>query len=218
MRQLKIAAACLLGVLLLLVLRPGKEPAGEPQPQGARLSDAPSADHPTHGVPAPAQAKPLRSEFSGGELTGSTGQPWQPSTDARQGGSSSAGLVGLVETGSDGLLRVEGRVAGGVAYPWSGAIWMFGDAPMQAIDASELETLTLRFRGDGRPLMLMLLSGEPGALPSMQSLTAEAEWQTRQFELAAFAGADLRRLRAVVVAASLPEGEFRFDLDGLVLE
>lgn len=217
MRQLTLAAVCLVGALGLLLLRPDKAATSAPHaPQAVATGAAQPAGHPPLAVPS---TRPWRrSAFTGGTLLGSAGQPWQASTDARQGGSSTAALAGLEDSSSDGFLRVSGELAAGAAYPWAGAIWMLGATPMQPIDASGMDELVLRVRGDRRGLMLILLSGEPGAGPSMQPLSSENAWQTHRFALSSFTGADLRRLRAVLVAASLPEGEFRFDLDGLVLQ
>jgi hypothetical protein len=210
MRNGWIAILCLLGLAALLWIGPRRELSPDPAaPQAASAGIVKDSE--------PAVSAWL-SDFADGSLRPGQGQPWQVSTDARRGGSSSATLAGLVEPDSDGFLRVQGEVAIGAAYPWSGAIWMPGESPMAAVDASSHRTLRLRLRGDGRPLMLMLLSGDAGSLPQMRRLETSTAWQEHRLPLTDFHGADLGRLRAVVVAASLPSGPYQFDIDALDIQ
>lgn len=199
-RTLITALGCLLAIATLVALRPVPDRAPAPT-----VSAAPSEQ------PVPV----WRSAFAEADSRPSIGQPWQASTDKRQGGGSEARLLHDEDsTGSD-FLRVEGSLAPGAAYPCSGAIWMLGETPMQPVDARARGEIVLRLRGDGRRLMLMLLSGEPGSLPQMRWLQTTGDWQTERVALAQFASADLGRLRAVVLAASLPHGDFSFDLASL---
>jgi hypothetical protein len=202
-RTLITAVGCLLAVAALIAIRPVPDRAPAPT-----VSATPSE----HAVPA------WHSAFAEADSRPSIGQPWQASTDKRQGGGSEARLLHHEDSTGSGFLRVEGSVMPGAAYPWSGAIWMLGETPMQPVDARTRGEIVLRVRGDGRRLMLMLLSGEPGGLPQMRWLDTTGDWQTERLTLAGFPGAELGRLRAVVLAASLPHGDFHFDLASLSIQ
>jgi imidazolonepropionase-like amidohydrolase len=154
----------------------------------------------------------LSSAFDGGNLQASTGQTWVATTDAVMGGASTALLRVAGST-----LQVTGVIAAGAAYPWSGAALPVADTPMSATDASALNTLSFRLRGDGRELLVMLVSGEQSGVPAMQRVRTSSDWQQHSLPLASFQGADLTRLRAVSIAASLPAGEFEFELDEVEL-
>ena len=197
------ATCCAGAIAALIALRPAPDTPPAPTEMAADVRPKPSAWH---------------SGLGGADAQPTLGQPWQLSTDARQGGGSTARLVHEEDATGSGFLRVEGTVAASAAYPWSGAIWMLGKTPMQPVDARARGEILLRLRGDGRRLMLLLLSGEPGSLPQMRWLQTTGDWQTERLALAEFAGADLGRLRAVVLAASLPQGDFRFDLASLSIQ
>lgn len=139
---------------------------------------------------------------------------WQPTSDTRMGGSSSVELSVLTASGDEPRrLRSHGSVVAGTAYPWSGAIRMLGATPMAATDASALGTLTLRLRGDPRELLVMVFSGAEGnGMPAMQRVLVDRDWRTHTLKLADFPGVDAARLRAVAVTASLPAGEFAFEI------
>ncbi len=154
----------------------------------------------------------LSSRFDDGSLKTDQGRYWMATTDSVMGGASTAALTPAV-----GTLQVAGVIASGATYPWSGAALIIGDPPMSASNASNLGTLSFRLRGDGRELLVMLLSGEQMGTPSMQRIPSSSEWQTHQLPLSTFQGADLTRLRAISFAASLPSGEFAFELDDVEL-
>ena len=176
---------------------------------GAAVDRSPTPTKMTGATIAPKLAA-LTSRFEDG-LTASNDQAWMISTDSFMGGTSTASLA--VAEAEGAFIRVSGVLARGAAYPWAGAMLALDETPMSAVDASALSTLSFRLKGDGRTLSVMLLSGEPGATPSMLQIQSATSWQNYRFPLADFAGADPARLRAVVIAASLPVGDFAFELD-----
>lgn len=202
-RTLLAALGSLLAIAGLIALRPSTDTAPVRDTRPSATEQA---------------ASPWDSGIGSADARPTLGMPWQLSTDARQGGGSEAQLLREAEASGTRFLRVEGRVMPGAAYPWSGAIWMLGETPMQPVDAQARGEIELRVRGDGRRLMLMLLSGEPGGLPQMRWLDTTGDWQTVRLALAGFPGAELGRLRAVVLAASLPHGDFHFDLASLSIQ
>ncbi len=159
---------------------------------------------------------PIDSPFSGKTLQTTQGQRWAPSEDAFMGGKSTSTLT-LESDDKTSFMRATGTVASGIAYPWAGAALLPGDPPMSATNASRLTELSFRLRGDGRELLVMVLSGASSQAPAMRRITSTTDWQTHSFALADFQGADLTRLRAIAITASLPSGEFAFDLDDFEL-
>jgi imidazolonepropionase-like amidohydrolase len=157
------------------------------------------------------------SDFDDGTLASSPGLGWSATTDKIAGGSSEARIApvtgGVIAAG--GAMRVSGAVVAGAPWPWAGAMLFPGGRQFAPLDARPRRELVLQVRGDGRPLALLLFSGEPGGRPAMQSFAAGNEWQEVRVALSDFAGADLATVRAVGVTAGLPAGEFWFELDAV---
>lgn len=141
---------------------------------------------------------------------------WTPTTDALVGGGSTVQLqaVSPGASHSAGALHLHGEIASHSAWPWAGAMYHPGSAPMQAVDARALRELVFFARGDGRRYQVLLFSGESeGARPAMQGFVAASDWHQVRLPLTQFAGIDLGRLRAIAITAGAPEGEFELLVD-----
>lgn len=173
---------------------------------------------------APAEPVPggtLVSDFDGDSVDSRYGSGWQATTDAMAGGASTADFA-LVPGGamdSRGALEISGEIKAGFAYPWAGAMFLPARQPMRPVDLSQRRTLAFQVRGDGRRYTAMLISGDSmQAMPAMQGFTAGPDWQDVRLPLSGFAGADLRRVRAIAFAAMSPPGAFRFRIDQVEVE
>jgi imidazolonepropionase-like amidohydrolase len=159
------------------------------------------------------------SHFDGEAIDAAVGAGWIPTTDRMAGGRSDVALS-LAPGGADGsagALEVRGEVvaqAGG-APPWAGAFWVVGAAPMQPVDARGREALVFQLRGDGRPVRVMVFSGEDRAAPAVVTLPTGAGWAEARVVFAELPGVDLARLRGVVVVSSTEPGPFAFAIDAV---
>ena len=72
-----------------------------------------------------------------------------------------------------------------------------------------------RLRGDGRPVRVMVFSGEERTMPAIVALPTGAEWTEARVAFADLPGVDLARMRGVVVASSLEPGPFAFAIDAV---
>jgi imidazolonepropionase-like amidohydrolase len=157
------------------------------------------------------------SHFDGAEFDAAQGAGWIATTDRMAGGRSDAALE-LIAGGADGsagALQVSGEVvaATGGTPPWAGAFWVVGSAPMQPVDARGREAIVFQLRGDGRPVRVMVFSGEDRAMPVIVSLPTGADWAEARIVFADLPGVDLARLRGVVLSASTDPGRFVFAID-----
>lgn len=170
---------------------------------------------------AAAPAGALVADFEGGSIATRFGQNWALSTDAMAGGKSSATQAWVAEGagGSRGAMRVQGVVDGGLAYAWSGSLFMPGAQPFAAVDFSSRKALVFQVRGEPRTLSAMLFSGPATQrMPAVVTFTVQAAWQEVRIPLARFEGADLKQLRGLAITAGLPAGPFTFDIDDVRLE
>ncbi len=164
---------------------------------------------------APALARGAIGRFDQGAAE--TG--WMPTSDTMAGGASEARLEALAggARGSGGALAVRGKLVAGARDPWAGAFFNPGTQMMQAVDARPGAELVLWLRGDGRPVQVLLFSGAQGAAPAARTLPTTPGWVEHRLALEDFPGADLARVRAVAVTATLAPGEtsapVSFDLD-----
>lgn len=162
----------------------------------------------------------LVADFEDGGTGVRFGHGWQLTTDAIVGGTSIAdqAWTGGGAAGSHGALRVHGEIRPGFAFPWAGTMFHPGAEPMQPVDASARTELVFQARGDGRVYQAMLFSGPSmQSMPAMQSFTAGPAWSEVRIPLSTFAGADPATLRAVAIAAGLPEGGFELFIDRVEL-
>ena len=157
---------------------------------------------------APAPDGPIVVDFEDGIEAG-FGSGWQVTTDAMNGGTSTAELA--VEAGA---LVVRGETKAGFPFPWAGAIWFTGPQPMQAADFSGRTTLRFRTRGDGRPYTVMLFgAGAAGTVPPAVPFTAGPEWVVVEIPLESFDTADPTIIAGLAFVTQAPLGSFTFELD-----
>jgi imidazolonepropionase-like amidohydrolase len=159
------------------------------------------------------------SQFDGGEVAAAFGSGWQTSTDTMMGGTSTAAMAVIKggANGTPGALQITGTLAGGAAYPWAGAMFFPGPAPMAPADLSRFKTLVFWARGDGREHQVMVFAARLGNIPATQSFTAGPAWQEFVMPLAAFSGIDGSDLRGVLFSAGPTPGAFTFAVDEIRL-
>lgn len=157
---------------------------------------------------APAPDGPIVVDFEDG-IDAGFGSGWQVTTDAMNGGASTAELA--VEAGA---LVVRGETKAGSPFPWAGAIWFLGAQPMQAVDFSGRSVLRFRARGDGRGYTVMLFGAEIAATaPPAVPFVAGPEWAVIEIPLESFATADPSIIAGLAFVAQAPLGSFTFELD-----
>ena len=170
--------------------------------------------------PPPGSDGGLVSDFDGGDAATRFGAGWSVSTDQIVGGKSTAAMK-VVEGGAEGTaggLLVEGKVAGGLPYAWSGVMFSPAAVPMTPANLSGKTALRFWARGDGATYRVMLFSQARGRQPYVQELVAPAEWKEFVFPLKDFGGFDGRDLIGVVIAAGPGPGDFALTLDGVRFE
>lgn len=156
----------------------------------------------------------------GAVATWNAGQPgprWVASYDAYMGGKSKSQLQ--AGQGGGTALAAKGELVAGLAQPWAGLMLMPGPAPMAAADARSVRELSLRLRGDGRPVSVLVFSGKqlPGT-PGLQLVPTQAgQWQQVSVPLAGMAHVDLSQLRGIAFAAGGAPGGFEFEIDAVEL-
>jgi hypothetical protein len=184
---------------------------------GRALAATEAAD----AVDLPAPAAGVIADFDDGSAQAAYGTGWMASDDKLQGGQSQA-AVRVIDGGAAGTahaLEIAGTLRSGAEHVWGGAMFFPVDPPMQGlIDYSTKKTLSFATRGDGATYYVMLWSGPQLGSPAIHEYTAGAEWRSIDVPLAAFAGADLARVRAIGFMAANRTGDFRFEIDGVRLD
>lgn len=181
------------------------------------------------GTPAPeapvGKAAPdtiLIAGFDDGSANAAYGTGWSAAGDEMRGGDSHATqrLIGAGASGSKGALEVSGAIGPGIQYPFAGTMFFPEGPPMKGfMDYSVKKTLRFQARGDGKRYTVIVISGlAVEAIPLMYEFEAGPDWKEIQLELAEFAMADWKRVRAIGVGTMGPVGPFRFEIDDVRLE
>ncbi|MGO1001569.1 CIA30 family protein [Lysobacter sp. CA196] len=143
---------------------------------------------------------------------------WVASNDLYVGGKSRSHLETVAEGGKAATLAAKGDVVAGIAQPWGGLMFVPGPAPLASVDAREVSEFSLRVRGDGRKLTVMVFSGTDMLRPpGIQQLSVGAQWQQVRVPLASMAGVDLGNLRGIVLGAGGEPGPFAFEIEAVEL-
>jgi len=148
------------------------------------------------------------------------GAGWSGSTDQIAGGKSVAKLevVAGGAEGSKGALQVSGEVMPGFAYPWSGAMFSPGAAPMAPANLSSKKSIQFWAKGDGQTYRVMVFATRLGFQPATQTFVAGPEWKQFTMPIAGFNGVDGSDLMAIIWAAGPKTGPFSLLLDNVRLQ
>jgi hypothetical protein len=168
----------------------------------------------TSTAPKPSTATGTVSTFEGAGPDAEFGAGWIVSTDSLMGGKSTAAIA-VAKGGANksaGALEVTGAIAAGSPYPWAGAMFSPGPAPMTPVDLSGFKTIAFWTRGDGREYQLMVFATRLGNVPATFAFTAGPDWKEVVVPISAFGGIDGSDVRAVLFSAT-GEGAFRFSID-----
>jgi hypothetical protein len=161
----------------------------------------------------------MLSAFDDATLDAAQGAGWSPTTDRIAGGASEVTVLPDAPGAgaSRAALRIAGTVAPGAPWPWAGALYSPGAAPMQAVDGRAIREIVFQARGDGREYAVLLFSGAQGGLPAMQAFVAGPDWREVRIPLEGFRGADPGQLRGFAITAGLPHGAFALEVDAVEL-
>jgi imidazolonepropionase-like amidohydrolase len=148
------------------------------------------------------------------------GAGWVVSTDQMAGGKST-GKMEVVPGGAEGsknALRVTGVVTEGFAFPWSGAMFSPGPAPMAPANLSARKAIQFQTKGDGQTYEVLVFSQRLGYRPAVQTFVAGPEWKQVTLPFASFGDLDGSDIMAIVWSAGPKTGAFEFQLDNIRLQ
>ena len=171
-------------------------------------------------MPAPAGSESgWISDFEDGTTATKFGSGWSVSTDAMANGKSTADIKWIAggAEGSKGALQISGAISDAFAYPWAGAFFAPGSAPMDPVNLSSKKAIRFWFRGDGRPYRLMIFTKSGGYNPIIQNLTVTTEWKEITLPFSAF-GTDGHDIGGILFSAGGAPGPFQFAIDNVRLE
>lgn len=144
---------------------------------------------------------------------------WAVTTDQIQGGSSTSSIE-RVEGGaedSSGALRISGEVKPGAAYPWAGATFSPGAEPLSPVNLSAVEGFSVKARGDGKTVGVMLFTASRGDAPIVRTFVASDAWSEHTFRWADFEGSRGEDVTAIAFVGGPAPGAFVFEIDALTL-
>ena len=154
-------------------------------------------------------------DFDEGEATAAYGAGWMDSIDEIVGGNSTVATE-IGDGGAEGsahYLAVSGEIGDGFGFPWAGAIFYPGAAPMAPVDLSAGTELVFWARGEPGTYRVMIFCQSLGPQPTLQTFDVVAEWRQIALRFDAFPGLDPSGLSAVLWTGGLGQGPFQFDID-----
>jgi len=184
--------------------------------KGGKTIDRPRQELPESGQPM--QAGSL-ADFESGLLAASFGAGWTASTDEMMGGKSTVGLavVDAGATGTSKALAVSGEIVPGFAFPWAGAMFFAGDAPMAPANLSTVSQIVFQAKGTPGTYRLMAFAETLGQVPSGQLFEVEEEWREVTLSVDGFRGADFSGLTALLWTGGPALGAFELVIDEIEL-
>ena len=152
------------------------------------------------------------SDFEDG-LTARFGSGWSRTTDAVMGGASTAEIE-IIDDGADGTaraMRVKGEVREGYLFPWAGAMFSPGSAPMQPADLSSRKGISFWARGEAGTFSFGIMAASRGFLPLSSPFGVSDEWVRHEFSFEDL-GLDGTDITGIMFTCSA-RGPFEFEID-----
>jgi imidazolonepropionase-like amidohydrolase len=149
---------------------------------------------------------------------------WQVSTDSLRGGSSSGEIDWIADgaAGDGGALRMRGEIRPGAGFPWSGAMYFAGPAPMEPVALTGIRSLSFDVRGAGASsegsFQLLLFASSLGPIPAQHSFEVGAQWRRVEVDLTAIPNLDLAAFQAFLISADPAAGAFELHIDNVAFE
>jgi len=109
-------------------------------------------------------------------------------------------------------------VTEGFAFPWSGAMFSPGPAPMAPANLSARKAIQFQTKGDGQTYEVLVFSQRLGYRPAVQTFVAGPEWKQVTLPFASFGDLDGSDIMAIVWSAGPKTGAFEFQLDNIRLQ
>ena len=159
------------------------------------------------------------SDFEDNAPTANFGTSWMGSTDRFAGGTST-GAFNVTDGGANGSrksVEVTGTITTGFAYPWSGIMWSPGTQPMDPADLSSKKELRFWSKGDGGTYRVLIFAQSKGMQPVEQTFVAGPEWHEHVMPWTAF-GLDGKGIMAIIFTGGPKPGDFKFQIDDVVLK
>ena len=178
---------------------------------GHALAPKPAASQSASQTIAP---RPI-SDFEDGTTKASFGFGWLATSDQVVSGKSTADIQ-VAPGGANGSrfsLAVRGEIRPGFAFPFAGAGFYPGSAPMLPANLSAAKAIAFWAKGDGQTYRLMVYTQARGYIPGTQPFTAGPEWRSYVFPLADFGGTDGHDVTAIIFSAGPQPAKFDFQID-----
>lgn len=141
---------------------------------------------------------------------------WMHSTDSMRGGKSSVETT-ITQRDGGNALRIDGEIAQGFPFPWSGVMFTLGSAFMQPVDAGNIGSLAFDVRGASGTYQAMAFGESLGMQPAAVSFEAGEEWTRVEIPLASFAGLDPSGASAFFLGGPTRHGTFWLEIDNVAL-
>ena len=138
------------------------------------------------------------------------------STDTMRGGKSTVETT-ITQRSAGNALRIDGEIAQGFPFPWSGVMFTLGAGFMQPVDASGIGSLVFEARGSGGAYQAMAFGESLGMQPAGASFEIGEEWTRIEIPLASFAGLDPSGASAFFIGGPTEHGTFWLEIDNVEL-
>jgi hypothetical protein len=106
----------------------------------------------------------------------------------------------------------------GFPFPWSGAMFVPGTAPMQPVNLSNKKRIVFWARGNPATYRIMLSAKSYWPVPVSRFFVTAHEWRRYTFDISDFDGMDDHDLTGVTFAAGPHHGTFAFQIDDIAFE
>lgn len=185
------------------------------------IQNALDAEAKAKSAPAPQGAESgLISDFESGKMDAKFGAGWTQSTDSIAGGKSKVELS-VVSDGANGsahALKITGEIVKAFAYPWAGAMFTPGAAPMEPANLSHYSQITFWAKGEGQPARILVMAKSLGYMPAYQDFNPGPQWKQFTFAFASFNGIAGSDITAIIFSGGPDAGPFSFEIDDVRLQ
>jgi hypothetical protein len=106
---------------------------------------------------------------------------------------------------------IHSEINPGFAFPWAGAMFFPGPAPMKAVNLSSKKALHFYARGEAN-LTVMLFADSLGRIPASKKVHAEKEWTELTIPWSDF-GVDGHDVTAILFSGAQASGKVDFWID-----